>query len=185
MDQLFQDLMLDIKKKNGGHILYHYKDEQIYIDNTVSFIIKAIKSGNHVLLLENERNFNIIETVLKQRLTDTEYKKLHYINNFDFYCYNGNFHPETVCNYFIKNIEPYLEGKYNLCTWGLVEWRDDEKIIESIFQYEKSIDPYITQHGIFSVCAYDANRTNDKMINLLLKCHDYLLTDEEIKHLVN
>ncbi len=72
--------------------------------------------------MENDRNFLQIDNEIRKLLDNEELKRVHFANNFDFYYSNGDFNPETVFNFFLKNIQPYLESGAKIFTWGLVEW---------------------------------------------------------------
>ncbi|MBM7693704.1 hypothetical protein JOC77_003148 [Peribacillus deserti] len=182
MSNLLETLINDLRP-NGGHIFYHYNNKENYIHNVVSFIVTGIKNGDHILLAENDRHMLDINKKLQKELSKGQLENLHFINNYDFYYSNGNFHPHTIVNYFLKNIEPFIEKGASLCSWGLIEWGEDKEINDDVVEYEKQVDSLVKEKGITSVCAYDSKRTSDSLKELLMRCHGVMLTDDEVVYL--
>ncbi|WP_199484533.1 DEAD/DEAH box helicase family protein [Peribacillus glennii] len=60
-----------------------------------------------------------------------------------------------------------------------------DEIELKIEQYEKMISDVIRHKLLLSVSAYDSNRTSQKLKQALLRCHDILMTDQQIIHLSN
>ncbi|WP_419881645.1 MEDS domain-containing protein [Peribacillus sp. B-H-3] len=183
MMELVPELMKNLKQTNGGHIFYPYGNVESYLSNAISFIVTAVKNGDHVMFVENDRNLLHINKMLKKQLSHDELAKVHIMNNFDFYYSNGNFHPHTVLNYFLTNIAPYHEAGASICTWGLIEWGNDQEIHNEIAEYKSKLNQYILHNGVISVCAYDARRTPESLKKLLMECHGVLLTDKEFRFL--
>jgi MEDS: MEthanogen/methylotroph, DcmR Sensory domain len=185
MNEWLIDLIGDLKSSNGGHILYQFDQIDCYLQNAVSYISTGAKSGGHVLFVENDRNFLHIDKEIRKLLNKEELKRVHFANNFDFYYSNGDFNPETVLNFFLKNIHPYLESGAKIFTWGLVEWGNVKDYIPLVEAYEKKIDKVISEQGLISLCAYDNSITPLELKNHLMRCHDVLITDKEYKYLQN
>ncbi|MCM3708635.1 MULTISPECIES: MEDS domain-containing protein [Cytobacillus] len=183
MKELLIDLIDDLRKSNGGHILYHYDQLDCYIQNAVSYITTGIRCGGHVLLVENDRNYILINKELTNLLGKEELSRVHFMNNYDFYYSNGNFNPDTVFNFFIKHIQPYLDSSPLVFTWGQVEWGNVNEYIPLVEQYEKKLFKAVTEHGLISLCAYNNSSTPMELKNSLLRCHDVLITDREYKYL--
>ncbi|MEK3853826.1 MEDS domain-containing protein [Cytobacillus sp. FSL H8-0458] len=183
MNELLIDLIDDLQKSNGGHILYHYDQMDCYIQNAVSYITAGIRGGGHVLLVENDRNYFLIDKELTNFFGEEELSRVHFMNNFDFYYSNGNFNPDTVFNFFLKHIQPYLDSSPKIFTWGLVEWGNVKDYIPLVEQYEKSLCKAVSEHGMISLCAYDNRSTPPELKENLMRCHDVLITDREYKYL--
>jgi hypothetical protein len=183
MDNFLARLVNDLKEAKQGHIYYHYNDIDKYLQNAITFIVTVITYGSHVMLVENDRNILYIEENLKKQLTEEQLKNLHIINNFDFYYSNGDFHAETIFSYFKTNIEPLLNLNVSICTWGLIEWSDENDITSDIEQYEKDLDTFVNEKGLISVCAYDGNRTSQRLKDILMRCHRIMLTDDQYIYL--
>ncbi|MEH6987605.1 MEDS domain-containing protein [Cytobacillus firmus] len=183
MNELLIDLIDDLQKSNGGHILYHYDQMDCYILNAVSYITAGVRCGGHVLFVENDRNYLLIEKELTNLLGKEELSRVHFTNNFDFYYSNGNFNPDTVFNFFLKHIQPYLDSNTKIFTWGLVEWGNVKDYIPLVEQYEKNLCKAVSEHGMISLCAYDNRSTPPELKKNLMRCHDVLITDKEYKYL--
>ncbi|WP_026585420.1 MEDS domain-containing protein [Bacillus sp. J33] len=185
MNDLLTDLIDDLKKSNGGHILYNYDEVDCYLQNAISFILAGVRDKGQVLFVENDRNLLYIQENVAKLLSEEELARVHFANNFDFYYSNGDFNPETVFNYFTKNIQPHLESGAPVYTWGLVEWGNVKEYILKVEEYEKKLDKAINDNGIISLCAYDNNSTPDELKEKLMRCHGVLVTDREYKFLQN
>jgi len=180
---MYKTLLLDLINKyqdTEGHIFYQFHNSDYYLQNVVTFITTGVKLGTHIILIENDRNFIRINKMLKRELSQEEFTKVHFINNFDFYFKNKCFEPQRVFAHFEKNILPYLENNVPVWTWGLVEWGDDHEIIQQIEEYEKKVDRFVHDKGLISVCAYDGNRTPHTLSEMLIRCHSVMLTDDTI-----
>ncbi|MEH7884290.1 MEDS domain-containing protein [Bacillus sp. JJ1609] len=183
MDNFLTELVRDLKKTNQGHIFYQYIDMEKYLQNALNFTVSAVQNGSHVLLVENDRNIIHLRTNLKKQLNDEQFNNIHFINNFDFYYANGDFHAQTIFDYFKTSIEPYLDSDVSVFTWGLIEWSDEDDITDNIEQYEKDIDMHIKDKGVISVCAYDANRTPPHLKEILMRFHGIMITDDQVHYL--
>ncbi|WP_205685221.1 MEDS domain-containing protein, partial [Peribacillus acanthi] len=104
----------------GGHIFYEYTNLETYITNTVSYIINGIENGDHVIIIENDFIFPRIQRELEKELCREDLAKVHRVNNFDFYCFGGNFNKETVISYYKKYVNPFLENHISIRTWAHV-----------------------------------------------------------------
>lgn len=180
MTSLLVKVINDLKKKNGGHLLYLYTDDQRYLQNVVSYAVSITKNGDHILLVENDRNIRLINKELENKLTKEQRANVHFINNFDFYYSNGNFHPQTILQYVSQKMGPYIEDGSSMYTWGLIEWREDGEMTNKVEEYEKELDKFVNENGLISVCAYNANRTSPLLKKLLMDCHGVMMTDHEV-----
>ncbi|KAA0957014.1 3-ketoacyl-ACP reductase [Planococcus sp. ANT_H30] len=164
----------------GDHVFYYVEELERYIDNAVSFVMDGMEQGDQILLVENERLYPKILTHLEKLLSKEQLENVHYINSFTFYWKNGNFHPPTILDYFSRIINPFLEKDLSFRTWGHIEWRDETEIISDIKEYEQAIEQLVPQLKAISVCAYDAPRLSDSLKDVLMNCHDYLMTDNNV-----
>ena len=171
-----------IKGLNEGdckHICYIYNDCGGYLENLVSFIMTAINDGDHVLLVENDRNILTINKRLQNELSRNQLDNVHYMNNFNFYFSNETFHPQTVTMHFLNYIQPFIENNVSFRTWGHIEWGDDKDIERDIEKYEREVDKLTKDKGIISVCAYPAVKTSDSLRKRLENCHEVVLRADE------
>ncbi|MGG0288056.1 MEDS domain-containing protein [Peribacillus butanolivorans] len=185
MDNNMKQLIKDIQQSNGAHILYCFNELETYMENEAMFIISGVEQGDHILVVENDRIFPFVYKKLQLHLNEEQLAKVHHINNFDFYCFHGDFHPSTMVNYFLENIDTYSERNIFVRTWGHVEWGNDDQAMDAIGEYEKGIDKLITERGLISVCAYDDYRVPAALKSILIKYHRVLITDEKITILAN
>ncbi|WP_157827681.1 MEDS domain-containing protein [Niallia nealsonii] len=180
MDNTLLLNLLNKYKDTEGHIFYQFKNIDNYLQNVVTFITTGVKSGSHIILIENDRNFVRINKILKRELSQGEIAKIHFINNYDFYFKNRGFEPQRIFAHYKQNILPQLENNVPVWTWGLVEWGDNNEIIQQIEEYEKKVDRFVNEKGLISVCAYDVNRTPHSLKEILIRCHSVMLTDDTI-----
>ncbi|MCK1991954.1 hypothetical protein GW626_16520 [Peribacillus muralis] len=185
MDNNMKRLMENMHQSGGGHILYYFNELETYIENEATFIIAGVEQGDHILVVENDRIFPFVLKKLQLHLNEEQMMKVNRINNFDFYCFNGDFHPSTMVHYFLENIDYYSKTNQLVRTWGHVEWGQTDKASVAIGEYEKGIDELITERGLISVCAYDECRVPDVLKADLLKHHEILITDEKMTSLTN
>ena len=167
-------------KTNGGHVFYHFEDEESYIDNIITYISIALDQGSHVMVIENDRIMPLVEKKINQTFKKEQIEMIHTINNYDFYCYRGNFHKDTILSYLKNMINPYLEKKIPIMTWAHVEWRDQEEIFQTLGEYEHEADKMLKGTDSVTICAYDANRVPQSLKENLLDSHDYYMTDKGI-----
>jgi hypothetical protein len=179
------DLILQLLEKHkgkNGHILYHFEDEKSYLQNALTFIQAGVKEGSQIMLVENDRNQLNILRKLEEILSEEELCNVHFTNNYDFYYSHKTFEPEIIYSHFLENVQSHLDSGVPLWTWGMIEWGDQQEFIQTITEYERQIDSFITQNGLVSVCAYNRNHTPAELENLLAECHDVILTDHEYKY---
>lgn len=168
---------------NGTHILYCFEELDQYILNAVSYITSGIEKGQHIIFIENEKIFFKLYTILSSGLDEKQLAKVHYINNFDYYCSGGELHPPTTVNYFYKAVAPYYERNISFRIWGHVEWGQQEDIMLTLEKFENAMDNVISENAIHAVCAYDAVRVTDSLKDILMSCHEYFMTDFELVRL--
>ncbi|MEB2493672.1 MEDS domain-containing protein [Peribacillus frigoritolerans] len=185
MDNKMKQLIENIQQSDGGHILYCFNELESYIENEATFIITGVQQGDHILVVENDRIFPFVYKKLQLHLNEEQLEQVHLMNNFDFYCFYGDFHPSTMVDYFLENIDAYTKRNQHVRTWGHVEWGHDDQVSFAIGEYEKGIDKLIKERGLISVCAYDDCRVPAELKTNLIKHHGILITDEKITILAN
>ena len=163
-----------------GHIFYFFENADKYIENAVTYIVSGIGQGDHILFIENNKLFPVIQGKLKPLLSTEQLAKVHYINNFDFYFSKGTFHFATVLNHFTKSIKPYIENEVSVRIWGHVEWGDQKEVDREIEKYENEADQILSLNELTAVCAYDADRVSESLRQSLIKCHEFHMTDNKI-----
>lgn len=180
MEKEIIDIQDILQTSKGAHVFYLVEEMERYIDNAVSFIIAGIERGDQILIVENERLYPKILKRVGEQMSVEQLKSIHYVNNFTFYWRNGNFHPPTILAYFSNLITPFVEEELNFRTWGHIEWRDESEILKDIEEYERGIEQLMPQTKAVSVCAYDSARVSEQFKEVLMNCHGFLMTDDNI-----
>ncbi len=173
MNQLFED-------QKNVHVLYSYNEMENYIKQVLSYIQDGIMAGDYVILVENDRIYPIIHKELSTRLTKDQMELLHFVNNFDFYCSSGSYHPPAIEEYFNKTVQPYVENKISFRSWAHVEWATLEEPLHIIEEFERTVDKAVNLLSFPLICAYKGERMPDFLKTILLETHPYVLKDDDI-----
>jgi hypothetical protein len=173
MNQLFED-------QKNVHVLYSYNEMENYIKQVLSYIQDGIMAGDYVILVENDRIYPIIHKELSTRLTKDQMKLLHFVNNFDFYCSSGSYHPPAIEEYFNKTVQPYVENKISFRSWAHVEWATLEEPLHIIEEFERTVDKAVNLLSFPLICAYKGQRMPEYLKTILLETHPYVLEDDDI-----
>jgi len=168
-----------MKQGNGGHIFYNFYELNCYFKNALTYIQTALEQGDEVLFIENERLWGSLKKKLDLILSTAQLNKVCYINNFDFYCMNGDFESATILAFFNKTQDEYTKNNSSFRTWAHVEWGCHEDIDRKISKYELEVDITVRRSGLISVCAYDACRVSSTLEATLKRCHNFLLFDDD------
>jgi len=162
-------------KSQHAHILYMYPDDASYIKQILSFIEVGIAEGEYVVLVENERNYNIIKKELLSRLTEEEMKLVQYVNSLSFYLSSGSYYPPAIQAYFTKTVQWFVDKKIPFRSWAHVEWATLNGPTHLIEQFERIVDQAVRQLPFSLICAYEENRISDHLQEMLLQTHPYVL----------
>lgn len=179
MHNKIQSLISSVKE-TGAHIYYSFENEEKYVDNLIVYVKAAIGLGNHIMIIENDRIMPDIQKRITAEFDPDQQEMIHTINNYEFYCYRGNFNKETILSYLDNMLAPFLEKNIPIQTWAHVEWRDQEEIFQNIGDYEKEADSILQATNLITICGYDANRVPDSLKDILMDCHDYYMTDDNV-----
>lgn len=179
MQKKIQDLISSVKE-TGAHIFYSFENEEKYVDNLIVYLTAAIGLGNHVMIIENDRILPELQKRIKSELDEEQQKMIHTINNYEFYCYRGNFNKDTILSYLDNMLAPFLENNIPVQTWAHVEWREQEEIYQTLGNYEKEADQILQSANLITVCGYDASRVTKALEDMLMDSHDYYMTDDTI-----
>lgn len=185
MDKKMIQLLQDLPRTHGCHIFYYSNEVEFYLQNAVSFAVSGIVQGEHILFVENDRLYPMLHKELQKCLTEDQLSKIHFINNFDFYWQNGDFHPPTILSSFSTILDSYLGESRSIRTWGHVEWGNLEEIMKDLVDYENRANQMMLETNIVSICAYNAERVPDVLKLRLMKAHGYLMTDDDLIRLNN
>lgn len=183
LDTKSKQIVSELQHTSGGHIVYFSQNQESYIETAVSFILSGVKEGNHIILIENDRDYKLIYEKISGTLTPSELEKVLHVNNFDFYWSTGNFDTPNIVAMFFDILEPYLKNSIPVRTWAHVEWGQLQDASETISKFEEAAQESVTMMKLLSVCAYDDDKLTAKLKELLLKYHTHLLTDHDLTQL--
>ncbi|MGD6819130.1 MEDS domain-containing protein [Metabacillus sp. 84] len=180
MNHSLMDIKKDIDQYKSGHILFLFDDADIYIKAASAYILSGVEQGDQIIVIENERMAVLLEKQLKGILTKKQLANVHFLNNFDFYYSNGNFHTPTIVAYFLKVVQPLIDANQRFRTWAHIEWGEIGDIKYEIDDYEKNSEVTVNAMKLLSVCAYNKERLPAKIKTSLLNSHRYLMTGNGI-----
>jgi|GEM_PF-673117 len=169
-----------IQEENSVHIFYKIQDQDAYMCNLIAYIDSALEQGDHVLLIESQRIINILREELKIRLTREQMGSLHMINNFDYYVSTGSFQPDIIFDHLSRTLQPFFDEGISFRIWAHVEWGQQEGIVAILEEFEAEADMVVNEQGLYLVCAYDQSRLPATLEEKLMKCHGYVMSDNDI-----
>ncbi|MFD1673185.1 ATP-binding protein [Alicyclobacillus fodiniaquatilis] len=174
--QLTQDLQLS----NGAHILYLYEDPALYLNNAIAYIRTGIEQEHHILLIESSSVFQNIRERLSYFLTKEDLHKVHYMNNEQFYSAYGDFYSKTIVEHFNSISNAYISNHIPLRTWSNVVWKAQDDIVRKLENHERNSDMALQDMRMIGVCAYNSAVLTASLQTMLMRNHEYLMTDTEL-----
>lgn len=180
MKSNIMQLTKKLQVSSGGHILYFYDDLEYYLNNAVSYIVTGLEQGHHILFIDSQESTCLIDERLKQVLSDEQRSKVHFYDNCDFYGIHGDFHCQSIVSHFGDMLKPFLENHISVRTWARVVWKEQDKMINKLIEFENIADSSVNGMGLISVCAYAANSVPASLLTKLMRSHEYLMTDNEL-----
>ncbi|WP_064092810.1 MEDS domain-containing protein [Rossellomorea aquimaris] len=169
-----------LREKNCTHILYPYESQELYLMNVVAYVTDGIESGDSVVIIENERNLDLIFTQLNKQLSEEQLEKIEAVSNFEFYQSSGSYHPPAIFEELKKNIAPYLENDISFRTWTHVEWGSLENPTHIVEWFENETDIVMHKYNMDVVCAYDSEKMPADLKASLRNNHPHIMTDNDI-----
>lgn len=169
-----------IDTKRNLHILYSYEEMDHYIETAATFIEDGIRAGEHVVLIDNERVYLLIQRALQNRLTEEQLTLLRFINNFHFYYSTGSYHPQTIEKYLVETVTPYVEQKLVFRAWAHVEWSTMEGPLHIIKDLEKFVDDAVNTLSFPLICAYQSKSMPQYLHDLLYETHPLIMENDEL-----
>lgn len=165
---------------NTAHILYFYEDEDLYIDNMISYMKAGIERGHHLLIIENPKIYEKAVERMKTLLTPDEMEYIHYYDNQAFYDKHNCFQISKIVEHFSNALSPIFEKKLTARTWAHVDWLEQDHIEELLEEFEKEADYQVNNMGLISLCAYNAKDVPALLQTAMMKSHEFLMTDYEL-----
>jgi signal transduction histidine kinase len=165
---------------NGGHILYFYENIECYVNNAVSYIVTGIEQRHHLLVIDSRVRFQLINEKLKTILSAEQLTMVYYVDNFDFYRMYGDFHCRSIVKHFGEIIESFIEKDISIRTWAHGDWKEQDGIVAKLEEFENVADHSVNEMGLISVCAYNANTLTASLQMIMMRNHEYFMTDKEL-----
>lgn len=165
--------------ENGGHILYMFTDEDMYVGNAVQYIYEGIQKEAVIFLMETEGMIERIKRELvKMRVSDLQLHSIIGIDSHEFYLDGHHFNHTGAGIELMALVQPYLDQGCHVRTWGQVPFPLEDPL-EHLITYECSCDEFINANRVISVCCYNGLSTPAFVQNELLKTHTHFMTDDE------
>ena len=171
MNQLFED-------KRNVHVLYAFSGMENYIKKVLDFIDDGIVSGDHVLIIDNERISPIILKELKAKYSPEQVEFVIFVNSLHFYWSSGSYHPPAINEYFTEMVQPYLEKDLPFRCWAHVEWESVKEPLFLIKDFEKIADKAVDEYSFPLICAYEKKKMPDHLTTMLMETHPYVLLED-------
>ncbi|MCS7459147.1 ATP-binding protein [Paenibacillus doosanensis] len=165
---------------NGAHILYLYDSAEGYIQNAMAFILTGLRLGHHIVFIDDRNIYKQIMERLGGKLVRSDYDKIYYVDNREFYYCHHGFHVKNIMDNLEGLFNSFLEKKITVRSWGHVYWENQQHIFKLLDEYERLSDESMSELGIVGVCCYDARRISSSVQNELLKSHEYMMTDTSL-----
>lgn len=161
-----------IKIKNNTRILYSFNNDEYYIKNLIAYIKACIENGDHIFVIENSLIFDITMEIIKKNLSKEQQELIHFVDNYNYYRYDKSFSISTVLN-------PYSKENIIIRTWAHVVWKQQNNIDGKVAKMEKLANSSIQEMNVMSVCTYASTDISASLQNILMRSHEYLMTDTE------
>lgn len=172
MNQLFED-------QRNVHVLYAFSGMDNYIKQILDFIDDGIASGDHVLLIENERIMPVLKKELAAKYSVEQQEYIHYVNSLHFYWSSGSYHPPAIHEYFSKTVQPFVEHGLAFRSWAHVEWESVTEPLYLIEDFEKIVDQAVNEFSFPLICAYEKEKMPAHLTKSLMETHPYILHEDK------
>lgn len=180
MDIRTIELRRELPVENGGHILYVSNSKRSYIENLAAYIADGIKLGHRVLIIDETEIYQEVYAMLVAQFSERELESVFFTDNRVFFQCHDNFHCETILHHYGTLTDSLPEQDRVLRSWAQVVWREQEDIINTLENYENTVDIMLEDQGMVVVCAYDGTKIPAELLVLSLKNHEYFMTDTEL-----
>lgn len=164
---------------NKGHVYYHFKDEEIYLQKVASYIHAGLKNKDQILLIESMKLSDKVSRYIKDHFSEEEQNSIRLVNNFDYYSGSSKFNIASILAYFDRDLRSLSDKNVRLRTWAHVEWMSDMSDADLLKSFEISSDEFILNENILSVCAYRDSSLTDDANAALEQSHKYVMTDDQ------
>ena len=162
-------------------VLYTYQEHDLYVKQVLAFIKESIAANEVILLIENERNYQLIRQQLKKVLTKEEMTLVCYVNSIQFYLSSGSYRPTAIEDYFTSIVLPRFTENRVFRAWAHVEWSTIQGPLYLMREFEERADRSVAEFGFSLLCAYKTEAIPADLLNMLLETHPYVLDDHSLR----
>ncbi|WP_404350391.1 MEDS domain-containing protein [Sutcliffiella horikoshii] len=162
----------------AGHVYYLFEDRDVYLEHLITFVKTGLKTGENVLIIESMKNISKINAELDKHFNEEQKSNIRVVNNFDYYFASGDFNTKAMLAHFAKDVILFNRENNSIRTWANVEWASDDPDAEELKFYEATIDEFVLDERMVSVCAYSRTSITPTLDTILKQLHYYQMTDE-------
>ncbi|UYP05940.1 MEDS domain-containing protein [Priestia megaterium] len=166
------------KQFDKGHVFYRYENNQIYINNLMSFIKNGLEGKQRILIIESMRTLPQLKANIDKEFNHQQQEAIRLVNNFDYYLASGDFHTKTILTHFQEDLSMLKMKNTPIRTWAHVEWASEEPDVLLLEEFESTADNFVKEEGMISVCAYAADSLSSTLDTTLQQLHQYIMTDD-------
>jgi hypothetical protein len=138
----------------------------------------GIKFGENTLIIESMKNIPRLNIELDKHFNEEQKSNIRVVNNFDYYFASGDFNTKAMLAHFAKDVVLFNKKNNSIRTWANVEWATDDPDAEQLKAYEATIDDFVLDERMVSVCAYSYNSITPTLDTTLKQLHYYFMTDD-------
>ncbi|WP_264298256.1 MEDS domain-containing protein [Bacillus sp. B1-b2] len=124
----------------------------------LSYIKEGIEAEEYIILVENEKNYALINQELEHLFSVKQREYLHFVNSLDFYFSSGSYHPPAITEYFNKVFQPYITKQLTVRSWAHVEWATFSSPYYLVEDFENIVDKAVNELQFPLVCAYSGDK---------------------------
>ncbi|NLP52235.1 hypothetical protein HC179_16160 [Bacillus sp. RO1] len=161
----------------AGHVYYLFEDRDVYLDHLITFAKTGVNTGENVLIIESMKNISKIYAELNKHFNEEQKSNIRVVNNFDYYFASGDFNTKAMLAHFAKDVILFNRVNSTIRTWANVEWASDDPDADKLKIYEATIDDFVLNENMVSVCAYSSTSVTPTLDTILKKVHYYQMTD--------
>lgn len=133
-----------------------------------------------MLIIDQTDIYQEVRHLLLNQFSEEELECVFFTDNREFFRTHEDFHCETILKHYEKIMCSLPESNRMIRSWARVVWREQQYIMSILEHYENTVDAMLEELGMVVVCAYDGTKIPAEQLVLLLKNHEYFMTDTEL-----
>ncbi|WP_052144660.1 ATP-binding protein [Halalkalibacter okhensis] len=169
-----------LRLSSGSHVLYSYRQLDAYVNNAVSFIQEGQNKDQLVVFIDSKVHLDkIISKLTLDNDSNERFKQILFLDS-DLY-YNFQDGVEDLFENYRKYIKPYLRETKPARIWGNINGKINEDKLDLLNMYECACNEFLDNKiATIMVCAYNSQTLSAYMLEDLLYCHEYFMTDTSL-----